>query len=96
MSIRYGAWHGGPDPLEAPYDIREALDELGEDVLAGMSPRNALNRLMRQGTNGRNGLDALRQKARAQARKLRQENRLDGTVEQAREMLEEALEAERA
>ena len=25
MAIRYGAWHGGPDPLEPPYDIRRAL-----------------------------------------------------------------------
>lgn len=96
MSIRYGAWHGGPDPLESPYDIRQALDELGEDVLSGMSPRSALNRLMRQGTNGRNGLDSIRQRARSQARKLRQENRLDGTVEKARELLEQALEAERS
>jgi uncharacterized protein with von Willebrand factor type A (vWA) domain len=93
---QYGAWNGGPDPLEAPYDIRSALDEIGEDVLAGMSPRNALNRLMRQGNNGRNGLDAIRQKARNRARKLRQENRLDGTVERAQELLEQALEAERA
>ncbi|MDQ1740664.1 MAG: hypothetical protein QOE53_2316, partial [Pseudonocardiales bacterium] len=44
MTIRYGAWHGGADPLEPPYDIRQALDEIGDDVLAGMSPRAALNR----------------------------------------------------
>src|SRR3954451_22461347 len=53
----YGAWHGGPDPLEPPYDIREALDDLGEDVLRGMSPREALNRLLRRGQGDRNGLD---------------------------------------
>ena len=35
---RYGAWHGGPDPLEAPFDVRRALDEIGDDVLAGASP----------------------------------------------------------
>ena len=39
MTARYGAWRGGPDPLAPPYDIREALDELGDDVLAGLSPR---------------------------------------------------------
>ncbi|HEX8768943.1 MAG TPA: hypothetical protein VF714_11265, partial [Jatrophihabitans sp.] len=80
MSIRYGAWHGGADPLEPPYDIRQALDEIGEDVLAGMSPRTALNRLMRSGVDGRSGLDALRQRARNQARKLRNSGRLDGTL----------------
>ena len=41
---RYGAWRGGPDPLAPPYDVRDALDEIGDDVLAGSSPRAALNR----------------------------------------------------
>ncbi len=93
---RFGAWHGGPDPLEEPVDIRRTLDEIGDDVLAGESPRNALNRLLRSGTNGRNGLDSLRQKAMRRARDLRRDNRLDGTLEQVRELLDEALEAERS
>src|ERR1700749_4658727 len=92
----FGAWHGGPDPLEEPVDIRRTLDEIGDDVLAGASPRNALNRLLRSGTNGRNGLDALRQRAMKRARDLRRDNRLDGTLEQARQLLDEALEAERS
>jgi uncharacterized protein with von Willebrand factor type A (vWA) domain len=92
----FGAWHGGPDPLEEPIDIRRALDEIGDDVLAGSSPRNALNRLLRSGPDGRNGLDALRQRALRRARELRRDNRLDGTLDQARELLDEALEAERS
>jgi uncharacterized protein with von Willebrand factor type A (vWA) domain len=96
VSIRYGAWHGGADPLEPPYDIRRALDEIGDDVLAGTSPRRALNRLLRSGTNGRNGLDALRQRARERARNLRRDNRLDGALEQAKKLLDQALEAERS
>ncbi len=92
---RYGAWNGGPDPLESPFDIGQVLDEIGDDVLGGMSPRNALNRMLRRGTNGRNGLDALRQAARRRARDLRRDNRLDGTLEQVRELLEQALDAER-
>ncbi len=91
----FGAWHGGPDPLEEPIDIRRTLDEIGDDVLAGSSPRNALNRLLRSGSNGRNGLDALRQRAMRRARDLRRDNRLDGTLDQARQLLDEALEAER-
>jgi uncharacterized protein with von Willebrand factor type A (vWA) domain len=93
---RFGAWHGGADPLESPYDIRQALDEIGDDVLNGADPRTALNRLLRQGTDGRDGLDSLRRKAREQAKRLRQENRLDGALEQARQLLEEAVEAERS
>jgi uncharacterized protein with von Willebrand factor type A (vWA) domain len=95
MSVRYGAWHGGADPLEPPYDIRRALDEIGDDVLAGMSPRNALNRMLRLGRDGRNGLDALRQRARRRARDLRESGRLDGTLDQVRQLLDQALEAER-
>jgi len=92
---RYGAWHGGPDPLEAPYDIRRAIDEIGEDVLAGMSPRNALNRLLRRGASGRNGLDSLRRRARERARELRRRGQLDGTLQQVRELLDQAVGAER-
>ncbi|MDQ2837116.1 MAG: VWA domain-containing protein [Actinomycetota bacterium] len=96
MSVRYGAWQGGPDPLEPPYDIRQALDELGEDVLGGMSPRSALQRLLRSGTNGRQGLDAIRQQARNRSRKLRNSGRLDGTLDEIRQLLEQALDSERA
>jgi uncharacterized protein with von Willebrand factor type A (vWA) domain len=92
---RYGSWHGGPDPLEAPYDIREALDEIGDDVLAGMSPRAALSRLLRRGAADHNGLDALRRQARDRARELRRSGRLDGTLEQVRQLLEQAIEQER-
>ena len=95
MAYRYGAWRGGPDPLEPPYDIRRALDEIGDDVLAGMSPRNALNRMLRLGPSGRNGLDSLRQAARNRARELRRENRLDGTLQRVHELLGEAVSLER-
>jgi uncharacterized protein with von Willebrand factor type A (vWA) domain len=92
---RYGPWKGGPDPLQPPYDIRDALDEIGDDVLAGMSPRAALNRLLRRGTSNRDGLDALRRKARERARELRNSGRLDGTLDQVRQLLDEAVEDER-
>ncbi|MEO8889179.1 MAG: VWA domain-containing protein [Jatrophihabitantaceae bacterium] len=95
MSSRYGAWHGGPDPLQPPYDIRDALDEIGDDVLSGASPRNALNRLLRKGTADRSGLDALRRKARERARELRESGRLDGTLQKVKELLDRALEEER-
>lgn len=35
---RYGEWHGGDDPLAAPYDVSDAIDELGDSVLEGLSP----------------------------------------------------------
>jgi uncharacterized protein with von Willebrand factor type A (vWA) domain len=93
--FQYGPWAGGPDPLAPPYDIREALDEIGDDVLAGMSPRAALNRLLRRGPTGRNGLDALRRRARERSRELRRRGRLDGTLEEVRRLLDEAVDLER-
>jgi uncharacterized protein with von Willebrand factor type A (vWA) domain len=95
---RYGAWRGGPDPLEAPFDVRRALDEIGDDVLAGASPGEALRRLLQQGTgdpSGLRGLDELRRKVRQRARQARRRGRLDGTLEQVRELLDRALAAER-
>ena len=32
---RYGQYQDGPDPLEPPYDVRGAVDALGESVLDG-------------------------------------------------------------
>jgi len=95
VTSRYGAWRGGRDPLEPPYDIREALDEIGDDVLAGASARGALNRLLRRGTRERQGLDALRRAARDRARELRRGGQLDGTLQRVRELLDEAVEDER-
>ena len=31
---RYGSWHGGPDPLAPPYDVRAAVDKIGADLLS--------------------------------------------------------------
>ncbi|MBE7189825.1 VWA domain-containing protein [Jatrophihabitans endophyticus] len=81
--------------MEPPYDIRQALDDIGDDVLAGMSPRDALNRLLRRGTNGRDGLDSLRRQAQQRRRELRNQGRLDGTLDEVRELLDQAVEQER-
>jgi uncharacterized protein with von Willebrand factor type A (vWA) domain len=96
MSIRYGPWAGGPDPLEPPYDIAAAVDEIGEAVLSGDSPREALRSLMRRGMQGRRGLDDLMKRLRQRRRDVRERGRLDGTLEQVRELLDRALEQERA
>jgi uncharacterized protein with von Willebrand factor type A (vWA) domain len=92
---RYGAWHGGRDPLEPPYDVRRALDQIGDEVLSGSSPGEALRRLLRQGSDGLRGLEALRRRVRQRQREARGRGRLSGTLEQVRRLLEEALAAER-
>ncbi len=95
-AYRYGVWHGGRDPLEPPYDVASALDEIGDKVLAGASPRQALRELMRRGTDGLRGLDDLRRKAAKRQREARQRGRLDGTLDEVRALLDEALELEKA
>jgi uncharacterized protein with von Willebrand factor type A (vWA) domain len=96
---RYGPWRGGPDPLAPPYDVRRALDELGERVLEGGSVRDALRDLLRSGlpdTNGRRtGLDELRARAERMRREVSRRGRLDGAVTRARAQLDQALATER-
>ncbi|HVF06902.1 MAG TPA: hypothetical protein VNA20_18840 [Frankiaceae bacterium] len=96
MSVRYGAWAGGPDPLEPPYDIAAAVDRLGDAVLRGDSPREALREMLRRGLQGRRGLDDLLRKVRDRRRVVRDRGRLDGTLERVRELLDTAVEQERA
>ncbi len=93
--FRYGAYQGGRDPLEPPYDVAEAVDAIGEQVLAGESPREALRELMRQGRTGMRGLDALRRQAAKRRKQVRKQDRLDGTLDEARALLDEAVELER-
>ena len=96
---RYRAWHGGPDPLAPPYDVRQALDALGEQVLGGESLRDALRELLRRGlpdTDGqRQGLQDLLARAMRQRREATRRGRLDGAVTRAAARLDQALAAER-
>src|SRR6266545_3212619 len=95
MAYRYGRWQGGPDPLEPPFDLAAALDRLGDRVLAGERPGDALSSLLRQGMPGLSGLRDLLRRIRERRRELRGQGSLDGTLEQVRELLDKALELER-
>ena len=92
----YGPYRDGPDPLAAPLDLREALDEIGREVMGGGSPRSALEELLRRGMRGTNGLDELTRQLWRRRAEITRRNRLDGTLQRVRELLDQALEAERA
>jgi len=96
---RYRAWHGGPDPLAPPYDVRQALDALGEEVLAGESLREALRELLRRGlpdeSGRREGLQDLLARAARLRREAARRGRLDGAVTRAAAQLDQALATER-
>ena len=95
-AYRYGPWHDGPDPLAPPYDIARALDELGDSVLDGANTSDALRELLHRGAPGVRGVDDLLRRVREQRRALRERGRLDGTLEQARALLDKAVGQERA
>ncbi|GAB3135655.1 vWA domain-containing protein [Microbispora hainanensis] len=99
MSYFYREYHDGPDPLAPPYDVRSALDDMGDAILSGSTPMDALRDLLRRGLPGapdRRGLDDLLRQVRRRRRELRDNTRLDGTLERVRALLDKAIGQERA
>lgn len=94
-SSRYSAYTGGPDPLDPPVDLREALEQIGQDVMAGTSPRRALSELLRSGTKSFPGTDRLAAEANWNRRELLRRNNLDGTLREVKKLLDEGVLAER-
>lgn len=92
---RYSAYTGGPDPLAPPVDLRDALERIGQDVMAGASPRRALQELLRRGTPTMRGADRLAAEVNRRRRELLQHNNLDGTLQEVKRLLDEAVLAER-
>jgi uncharacterized protein with von Willebrand factor type A (vWA) domain len=92
---RYTAYDGGPDPLAPPVDIAEALDAIGEDVMAGYSPERAMREFLRRGGQQQSGLDDLARRIAERRRELTQRHNLDGTLQEVRELLDHAILSER-
>ena len=92
---RYSAYTGGPDPLAPPVDLREALEQIGQDVMEGASPRRALQELLRRGNKNLRGADRLAAEVNRRRRELLQRNNLDGTLQEIKKLLDEAVLAER-
>ncbi|HEX2300986.1 MAG TPA: hypothetical protein VHH34_21170, partial [Pseudonocardiaceae bacterium] len=91
----YGPYQGGPDPLAPPTDLSAALDEIGREVMDGASPRAAMRELLRRGLPGTRGMDELARRIWQRRNEITRRHRLDGTLQQVRELLERALDAER-
>ena len=92
---RYGRYAGGPDPLAPPVDLGEALDAIGEDVMAGYSAEHAMREFLRRGGRNQQGLDDLARRVAERRRELLQRHNLDGTFQQVKELLDKAVLAER-
>ncbi|GAA3656812.1 VWA domain-containing protein [Nocardioides ginsengisoli] len=91
---RYRRYDGG-DPLAPPVDIAEALDAIGEEVMAGYSPERALQEFLRRGGSDQTGLDDLARRVAERRRELLQRHNLDGTLNEVRELLDKAVLEER-
>ncbi len=98
---RYARYDGGPDPLAPPVDLAEALEHIGEDVMAGRSPERAMAEFLRRGpstssgTGRTRGLDELAREVARKRQELLSRNNLDGTLNEVRELLDKAVLAER-
>ena len=92
---RYGKYVDGPDPLAPPVDLAEALDAIGEDVMAGYSPERAMREFLRRGGKDRAGLDDIARRVAERRRELTQRHNLDGTLQEVKELLERAVLEER-
>lgn len=92
---RYGRYAGGPDPLAPPVDLAEALEAVAEDVMAGYSPRHALQEFLRRGGRNRDGLDDLAARVQQRRKDLLGRHRLDGTLNEVRKLLDTAVLEER-
>jgi uncharacterized protein with von Willebrand factor type A (vWA) domain len=95
FAARYGRYAGGPDPLAPPVDLGEALEAIGEEVMAGSSPEAAMREFLRRGGRQQPGLDDLAAQVAARKQELLRRSRLDGTLQEVRELLDRAVLAER-
>ena len=91
---RFKKYDGG-DPLAAPVDLAEALDAIGEDVMAGYSPERAMREFLRRGGSDQAGLDDLARRVAERRRQLTEQHNLDGTLAEIRELLDQAVLEER-
>jgi len=92
---RYARYDGGPDPLAPPVDLAEALEHIGEDVMAGRSPERAMAEFLRRGGSDGRGLDELAREVARKRQELLQRHNLGGTLNEVRELLDRAVLAER-
>jgi uncharacterized protein with von Willebrand factor type A (vWA) domain len=87
--------YAGGDPLAPPVDLAEALDKIGEQVMAGYSAERAMREYLRRGGEGRRGLDDLGRRVSERRRELLQRHKLDGTMQEIKQLLDRAVLEER-
>lgn len=100
MRIRYGRWTGTQDPFPADVSPDEVMEEISEDILGGLSPDEALERLLQRGLRGRagsvSGLSGLRRRVEEARRRELQRMGAEGPLRDIEERLSQIVATERA
>lgn len=94
--FRYGRFTNGSDPLAAAPDVAGGVDEIARRVMNGQTLSEAMRDLLREGRDGRRGLEDLARQIRQRRKELSRSGQMDGLLKDLRELLDEALAAERA
>jgi len=96
VKARYARWSGTQDPFPAEVSADAVLDEIGDDLLAGLRPDQALSRLLRRGLSGRApGLSELRRRVEEARRRELARMGLEAPLRQVEERLGAILDRER-
>jgi uncharacterized protein with von Willebrand factor type A (vWA) domain len=93
--FRYGPFSDGPDPLASPADAGAGVDDLARRIMDGQSVEDALRDLLRDGTQGRRGMRDMARQVRDRRRRLEKSGAMDGLLQDLRDLLESAKDAER-
>jgi uncharacterized protein with von Willebrand factor type A (vWA) domain len=92
----WSRWDGTQNPDDSELGTDELIDEISDDVLSGLTPGRAVQRLMRRGIAGRTqGMDELARRIRQQRKRWAERTNLQGPLDKVRERLDEILGQER-
>jgi len=75
--------------------VQAALEAIGAEVMSGTSAERAMREYLRRGDRNREGLDDLARRVRERRSELLRRHRLDGTLEEIRQLLDHAVLEER-
>jgi uncharacterized protein with von Willebrand factor type A (vWA) domain len=96
MRVRFGQWSGTQDPFPEDVGADDVLNEIGDELLGGRSPEEALQSLLRRGMRGRvRGLDDLRRRVEEARRRELARLGLEGPLRDIEERLGQILDRER-
>jgi uncharacterized protein with von Willebrand factor type A (vWA) domain len=93
-SSRYSRYTGGPDPLAPPVDLREALEQIGQDVMEGVAAAGPVRGCCAAACRTCAAPTGWPPRPTASPGTVARNN-LDGTLQEIKKLLDEAVLAER-